>query len=96
MALVRFRYEPLSLDVNKVCFDEEQDIPNTREKSRKRQSLAEWCRCGKCGVMDANVEYLSCGEVETLGYFQFTGMKYNDRNAVTEKVSKTVLQLYLI
>ena len=45
MALVGFQYEPLSLDVNKVCFEE--DIPNTREKSRKRQSVNEWCRCGK-------------------------------------------------
>ena len=34
MALAGFRYEPVSLDVNQICFDEEQDIPNTREKSR--------------------------------------------------------------
>ena len=47
MALVRFRYEPLSLDVKKVCFQEEQDAPNTREKSRKSQSVTEWRRCGK-------------------------------------------------
>ena len=32
MALVGFQYEPVSLDVAKVCFKEEQDIPNTREK----------------------------------------------------------------
>ena len=32
MALVGFQYEPLSLDVNKAYFEEEQDIPNTREK----------------------------------------------------------------
>ena len=31
--------EPVSLDVNKVCFEEEQDIPNTRQKSRKSQAL---------------------------------------------------------
>ena len=34
--LVGFQYEPVSLDVNKACF-EEQDIHNTREKSRKSQ-----------------------------------------------------------
>ena len=39
--------KPVSLDVNKVCFEEEQDIPNTRQKSRKSQSLTKWCRCGK-------------------------------------------------
>ena len=41
MALVGFQYEPVSLKVNKVCFDEEQDILNTREQSRKRQSIIE-------------------------------------------------------
>ena len=35
MALVGFQYEPVSLDVNEVCFEEEQVIPNTREKSKK-------------------------------------------------------------
>ena len=38
MVLVGFQYEPLSLDVNEVCF-EEQDIPTTREKSRKVKAL---------------------------------------------------------
>ena len=47
MALVEFQYEPVSLDVNEVCFKKEQDIPYTREKSRKCQSVTEWCRCGK-------------------------------------------------
>ena len=47
MALVGFRFEPVSLDVNKVCFEEKQDIPNTREKSRKSQGVTEWCKCGK-------------------------------------------------
>ena len=41
MALLGFQYEPVSLDVNKICIDEEQDIPNTREKSRKSQSVTE-------------------------------------------------------
>ena len=36
MTSVGFEYEPVTLDVNKVCFKEEQDIPNTREKSRKK------------------------------------------------------------
>ena len=36
MTSVGFEYEPVTLDVNEVCFKEEQDIPNTREKSRKK------------------------------------------------------------
>ena len=47
MALVDIQYEPVSLDVNKVCFEEEQDIYNTREKSRKSRSVTEWSRCRK-------------------------------------------------
>ena len=35
MALVGFHYEPVSLDIDQVCFDKEQGIPNTCEKSRK-------------------------------------------------------------
>ena len=31
MALVGFQYEPGSLDVNEVCFEEEQYNPNTCE-----------------------------------------------------------------
>ena len=41
MALVGFQYEPGSLDVNEGCFEKEQDIPNTCEKSRKSQSVTE-------------------------------------------------------
>ena len=59
MTLVGFQYETVSLDVKKVCFNEEQDIPNTREKSRKSQRVTEKCRCAKCGVKDTNVECLS-------------------------------------
>ena len=82
----------MSLDVNKACFDEEQDIPNKREKSRKSQSVTEWFRCGKCGVMDTNVQSLSCSEVEALGYFQLSDIRYDDdRNAVTQGVRTTVL-----
>ena len=48
MALGRFQYEPISSDVNKVCFEGEQAIPTMREKSRKKsQNVTEWCRCGK-------------------------------------------------
>ena len=43
---------------------EEQDSPNTREKARQSQSVPEWCRCMKLGIMHTNFEYLSCGEVE--------------------------------
>ena len=94
MTLVGFQYESVSLDVTKVCFDEKQDIPNTRENLRKSQT--EWCRCGKCGVMDTNIECLSCSKVETFGYFQLSDMRYNDRKAVTKRFSTTFLQLYLI
>ena len=31
MALVGFQYEPVRLDINEVCFEEKQDIPNTCE-----------------------------------------------------------------
>ena len=96
MALVGFQYKPVSLDVNEVCFDEEQDIPNTREKLRKSQSVTNWCRCGKHGEMDAYDECLSSCEVEGLGSFQLSDMRYDDRNVVTKRVSTTVLQLYLI
>ena len=37
--------------------------------------------------MDIAVECLSCGEVEALGYFQLSDMRYNDKNVVTERVS---------
>ena len=47
MALRGFQYEPVSLYVNKVCFHEEQDTTNMREKSRKNQSVTEWFRCVK-------------------------------------------------
>ena len=80
MALVGVKHEPVGLDLNKVCFDEERDIPNTREKSRKSRRVTEWCRCGKCGVMDTNVECLSCGEVETLGSFQLSDMMIRMRS----------------
>ena len=42
MALVGFQYEPVSLDVNEVCFEEVQDIPNqpnTRETPRKSHQM---------------------------------------------------------
>ena len=64
MALVGFQYKPISLDVNEVCFKEEQNIPNTREKSRKssrtkKKNVTALCRCGKRGIINTNVEYLS-------------------------------------
>ena len=46
MASVGFQYEPASLDVNKVCFDEEQDIPKKRENQEKSQSVTEWFNVG--------------------------------------------------
>ena len=47
MALVGFQYEQVRLDANKVCIDEEEDIPNTCGKPIKSQTFTEWCRCGK-------------------------------------------------
>ena len=44
MVLVGFQYGPASLYVRKVFFQEEQDIPNKREKSRKGQSVTEMRR----------------------------------------------------
>ena len=72
MAFVGFQYEPVSLDVSKV--------PNTHEKSRKSQSVTECLGCGKCGAVDTNVECLSSGKVESLGYFQLSDMRCDDRN----------------
>ena len=82
----------VSLGINEVCFDEEQDIPNTREKSRKSQRVTGLCRCGKCGAIDTNVKCLNCGEVEALGYFQLSDMRYDDRNAVT-KINKDKINI---
>ena len=100
MPLVGFQHESVSLDVNEFCFEEEQNIPKRRVKSRKSQSVTEWCWCGKWGVMHTKVEYLSCSEFELseVRYeFQLSDMRYDYRNAVTERVSKTTnLQLYLI
>ena len=45
MAEVGFQYEPASLDDNKICLEEEQDISNRQEKSRKSQNITEWWRC---------------------------------------------------
>ena len=32
MTLVEFQYEPVTLDIKEVCFEEEQDIPDRLEK----------------------------------------------------------------
>ena len=71
MALVWFYDEPVSLDVNKVYFEEEQGS----KKSRKGQSVIEWCRCGRRGIMHTYVKYLSCDEVEALGDFQLSDIR---------------------
>ena len=41
MALVGFQNEPVNLDVNKVYFEDKQDILDTSEKSRKSESVTE-------------------------------------------------------
>ena len=80
MTLVGFHYEPINLDVNKICFEEEHDIPNTPEKSRKSQSITEWC----IYMWEMRHKYMNCSEVEALGYFQSSDIRYNDRNMVTK------------
>ena len=36
------------------------------------------------------------GKVEDLGYFPLSDIRLDDRNAVTQRVTTTVLQLYFI
>ena len=78
----------------RLCKNDQYRILS-REKSRKSQSVGERCRCGKWRVMHINNEYLSCSEVEVLGYFQLSDM-IGWYNVVTERFRTTVLQLYLI
>ena len=48
MAFVGFQYEPVSLDVNEVCFKKNIiNISNTHEKSRKSRNVTELYICGK-------------------------------------------------
>ena len=44
-------------------------------------------------AMHTNVECLGWGEVEALGYFQLSDMRYNDWNVVSERVSTTLFNL---
>ena len=39
MTLVGFHYQPVNLNVNEICFEEEQGISNTRDKSRTVKAL---------------------------------------------------------
>ena len=57
----------------------------------KVKALLNSVGCGRWDAIHTNVEYLSCGEVETLWYFQLSDMRYDDRNMITEWVSTTVL-----
>ena len=52
MALVGFQYEPVRLDINEVYFEEEQDIPNTREKSRSNAHKFEYLSCSQLKFSD--------------------------------------------
>ena len=47
MDLVGLQYERVSLDVNEVCVDEDHDIPNKGEKSKKSESVTECFRYWK-------------------------------------------------
>ena len=75
-------HDSVSLDVNEVCFDKEEYIPNTREKKRKSQSVTWPCRCGKCGIMDTNVKSFSFCNVEALEYFQVLDMRCGHRKSL--------------
>ena len=44
--------------------------------------------------MHTSVECLSCDEVEALGHFQLSDMRYENRNVVTERVIATVLKFH--
>ena len=46
MALAGVQYEPVSLNVNEDCFEEER-VPNMDEKSRKNQNVIKRCDSGK-------------------------------------------------
>ena len=52
----------------------------------KNQSVTRWYGCGKCGVMDINVECLFCHQVEAMKYFKLLGMRYGDTNIFIQKV----------
>ena len=84
MALVEIQYEPVSVL-------KKNGISLIHVKNQEKVS-----RCGKWDAMHTNVEYLGCGKVEALGYFQLSDMRYDDKNVVTETASTAALQLYLI
>ena len=65
----KFTEEILDGKLHFCALHEEHDFANKHEKSRKNQTISEWCKCGKCGVMDTNVECLNCHKVEDLKYF---------------------------
>ena len=68
-----------------------------RVKNQKKvKALLNVIDIGNKGVMDTNIECLSCSKVEDLGYFQLSDMRYHDSNVVTERVSTTALQLCFI
>ena len=45
MDLVGFPYEPVTFDVNEVCFDQGLNIPDADEKSRKVEELINGHKC---------------------------------------------------
>ena len=49
-----------------------------------------WSNGYKCRVLEL------CDEIGAFGYFQLSDMRYDDRYAVTKRVSTTVLRFYLI
>ena len=69
MAVVGFQHEPVSLDVNEDCFEEEHRISLIHVKNqRKVTALLNNVDVGN-ETMYTNFEYLSCGEVEVWDTF---------------------------
>ena len=60
-------------------------MPNTHEESRKNQSVTKWYGCGKCGVMETNIECLCCCQVEAVEYFKLSNVGCGDMSPVTQK-----------
>ena len=63
MALVGFRFEPVSLDVNK-CVLKKNRISLIRVKNQEKvKALLNGANVENETVMHTNVEYVSCGEI---------------------------------
>ena len=67
-----FQYEAQGLNVHKACFDEELEISNTYEESRKTKILLNY----------VVLSQKPSSEIK----FKLFGVRYNDMNALTQIV----------